>query len=82
MFSFIECRYRSVKSNHIINFVLVENPRKHVWSFASAGQPGSSRFPCPDFSGAAPPSFVGKDCFCAFGVEPEFTSDRENALLF
>ena len=51
-----------------------QNPRKHVWSFASTGQPGSSRFP--------PPSFVGEDYFCASGDEPEFTSDGENPLLF
>ena len=44
--------------------------------FASAGQPGSSRFPCmPDCGGAAPPSFVGEDYFYASGDEPKLTSD-------
>jgi hypothetical protein len=59
-----------------------QSPRKHVWSFASAGVPGSSRHTCPDYNGAAPPSFVGEDYFCASGDEPEFTSDGQNPLLF
>ena len=37
---------------------------------ACAGQPGLSRFLCPDFGGAAPPTFVGKDDFCASNDEP------------
>ena len=65
-----------------ISITYSQNPRKHVWSFASAGQPESSQHPCPDFGGAAPPSFVGEDYFCASGDEPEFTSDGENPLLF
>ena len=35
-----------------------------------AGQPELSRFLYPDFSGAAPPTFVGKDNFCASNDEP------------
>ena len=48
---------------------------------ASAGKPGLSRFPCPDFGGAAPPSFIGEDYFCTSGDEPEFIGDGENPLL-
>ncbi len=56
-----------------------QSPRKHIWSFASAGSYG---YPCRDNNGAAPPSFVGEDYFCATGDEPEFTSDGQNPLLF
>ena len=52
-----------------------QSPRKHVWSFASAGL---SRVPCPAFGGPAPPIFVGRDYFCASGNDPEFTSDGQN----
>ena len=51
-------------------------------SFASTGQLESSRYPCQDFGGAAPPSFVGEDYLYAIGDKPEFTSDGENPLLF
>ena len=62
-----------------ISLTYSQNPRKHVWSFASAWAHG---YPCPDSGGVAPPSFVGEDYFCASGDEPEFTSDGENPLLF
>jgi hypothetical protein len=65
-----------------VSLTYCQSPRKHIWSNASAGVPGSSRYPCPDFNGAAPPSFVGEDYFCASGDEPEFTSDGQNPLLF
>ena len=60
-----------------ISLTYSQNPRRHVWSFASARSDK-----CPDSGGIAPPSFVGEDYFCAFGDEPEFTSDGENPLLF
>ena len=66
-----------------ISLTYGHSSRKHIiWSFASAGQPGLSRYPCPDFNGAAPPSFVDEGYFCDSGNEPEFTSDGKNPLLF
>ena len=46
-----------------ISITYSQNPRKHVWSFASAGQPQSSRYPCPDFGGAAHQALLVKTIF-------------------
>ena len=46
------------------------NPRKHIWTFASGFSEGINiawNCPCSIHSGNKPPSFVGKDYYCESG---------------